>query len=100
MKKIVYIALAVIIIVGTIITATIGLNVDIIYKEHQELQVYVGKETDIKEIMTYIEASFKIDLGDYYRTYLAIRERKKDKTSFLTNLINKLLRKMDEDDKL
>uniref|UniRef100_UPI0022E61D44 RteC domain-containing protein n=2 Tax=Bacteroides TaxID=816 RepID=UPI0022E61D44 len=55
---------------------------------------------DIKEIMTYIEASFKIDLGDYYRTYLAIRERKKDKTSFLTNLINKLLRKMDEDDKL
>lgn len=55
---------------------------------------------DIKEIMTYIEASFKIDLGDYYRTYLAIRERKKDKTSFLTNLINKLLCKMDEDDKL
>ena len=55
---------------------------------------------DIKEIMTYIEASFKIDLGDYYRTYLAIRERKKDKTSFLTNLINKLLHKMDEDDKL
>ena len=55
---------------------------------------------DIKEIMTYIEASFKIDLGDYYRTYLAIRERKKDKTSFLTNLINKLLQKMDEDDKL
>lgn len=54
---------------------------------------------DIKEIMTYIEASFKIDLGDYYRTYLAIRERKKDKTSFLTSLINKLLRKMDEDDK-
>ena len=42
---------------------------------------------DIKEIMTYIEASFKIDLGDYYRTYLAIRERKKDKTSLLTNLI-------------
>lgn len=55
---------------------------------------------DIKEIMTYIEASFKIDLGDYYRTYLAMRERKKDKTSFLTNLINKLLHKMDEDDKL
>lgn len=55
---------------------------------------------DIKEIMTYIEASFKIDLGDYYRTYLTMRERKKDKTSFLTNLINKLLRKMEDDDKL
>lgn len=34
---------------------------------------------DIKEIMTYIEASFKIDLGDYYRTYLAIREREKER---------------------
>lgn len=55
---------------------------------------------DIKEIMTYIEASFKIDLGDYYRAYLSMRDKKKDRTSFLTSLINKLLRKMDEDDKL
>lgn len=55
---------------------------------------------DIKEIMTYIEASFKVDLGDYYRAYLSMREKKRDRTSFLTSLINKLLRKMDEDDKL
>ncbi|MDD3039528.1 RteC domain-containing protein [Bacteroides sp.] len=53
---------------------------------------------DIKEIMTYIEASFKIDLGDYYRTYLTIRERKRDRTTFLNSLIEKLLRKMDEND--
>lgn len=51
-------------------------------------------------IMTYIEASFKIDLGDYYRTYLAMRERKRDRTPFLNNLIQKLLRKMDEDDNI
>lgn len=55
---------------------------------------------DIKEIMTYIEASFKIDLGDYYRTYLAMRERKRDRTPFLNSLIQKLLRKMDEDDNI
>ena len=54
--------------------------------------------TDIKEIMTYIEASFKVDLGDYYRTYLTIRERKRDRTAFLNSLIEKLLRKMDEND--
>lgn len=53
---------------------------------------------DIKEIMTYIEASFKIDLDDYYRTYLTIRERKRDRTAFLNSLIEKLLRKMDEND--
>lgn len=55
---------------------------------------------DIKEIMTYIEASFKIDLGDYYRTYLAMRERKRDRTPFLNSLIQKLLRKMDENDNI
>ena len=69
-------------------------------RKYHSNEVLNDGNADIKEIMTYIEASFKIDLGDYYRTYLAIRERKKDKTSFLTNLINKLLRKMDEDDKL
>lgn len=55
---------------------------------------------DIKEVMTYIEASFKIDLGDYYRAYLSMRNKKKDRTSFLTSLIVRLLRKMDEDDNL
>lgn len=50
--------------------------------------------------MTYIEASFKIDLGDYYRTYLAMRERKRDRTPFLNSLIQKLLRKMNEDDNI
>ena len=53
---------------------------------------------DIKEIMTYIEASFKVDLGDYYRAYLTMRERKRDRTSFLNSLIEKLLKKMKDDD--
>lgn len=54
--------------------------------------------TDIKEIMTYIETSFGIELGDYYRTYLSMRERKRDKTPFLNSLIQRLLKKMDDDD--
>ena len=45
-----------------------------------------------------MEASFKIDLGDYYRTYITIKERKKDRTSFLNKLIRCLLNKMNEDD--
>ena len=51
-----------------------------------------------KQIFFSLEASFKIDLGDYYRTYLTIRERKRDRTAFLNSLIEKLLRKMDEND--
>lgn len=50
MKKIIYIVLAVLIIVGMAITATIGLNVDIIYKTHEEIEVYAGKETNKTEI--------------------------------------------------
>lgn len=57
-------------------------------------------QTDIKEIMTFMEASFQIDLGDYYRTYITMKDRKKDRTSFLNCLIKSLLKKMDEDDNL
>lgn len=53
---------------------------------------------DIKEIMIFIETMFNIDLGDYYRTYIAIRERKKDRTPFLNSLIDNLMKRMDEDD--
>ncbi len=55
--------------------------------------------TDIKDIMLFIETFFNIDLGDYYRTYIAIKGRKKDRTAFLNSLIDGLIKKMDEDDK-
>lgn len=55
-------------------------------------------EADIKDIMHFIESVFDIDLGDYYRSYLSIRERKKDKTVFLNGLIDGLSKKMTEDD--
>lgn len=57
-------------------------------------------QADIKEIMTFMEASFQINLGDYYRTYITMKDRKKDRTSFLNSLIKSLLKKMDEDDNL
>lgn len=50
MKKIIFIVLAIIIIVGIVLTATIGLNVDIMYKNHEQLKIYIGKEINIKDI--------------------------------------------------
>ena len=50
MKKIIFIVLAIIIIVGIVLTATIGLNVDIIYKNHEQIKIYIGKEINIKDI--------------------------------------------------
>lgn len=59
MKKIIYIVLAVLVIIGIAITATIGLNVDIIYKAHEEVEVYIGKETDKKEIEAIAKETFE-----------------------------------------
>ena len=53
---------------------------------------------DIKEIMNFIEVNFDIDLGDYYRTYVALKSRKKDRTPFLNRLIESLIRRMERDD--
>ena len=53
---------------------------------------------EIKEMMDFLGAVFNVDLGDYYRTYIAIKDRKKDRTLYLTKLIEILEKKMDEDD--
>lgn len=53
---------------------------------------------DVKEIMDTLGEAFNVDLGEYYRTYIALRERKKDRTAYLNTLIEKLTKKMDEDD--
>lgn len=50
MKKIVYGILACIIVIGAIITFTIGLNVDIIYSKNVEIDIYIGKVVDLNEI--------------------------------------------------
>ena len=50
MKKIIFIVVGIIIIVGSIITATIGLNVDIMYREHEQVNVYIGKEVNINDL--------------------------------------------------
>lgn len=53
---------------------------------------------NIKEIMIAFEIMFNIDLGDYYREYVSIRGRKTDRTKYLNILIERLLKRMDEDD--
>lgn len=50
MKKVVYGILACIIVIGAIITFTIGLNVDIIYSKNVEIDIYIGKVVNLDEI--------------------------------------------------
>lgn len=51
--------------------------------------------TNIKELAEYIETVFNINLGDFYHTFLEIRERKGSRTLFLNRLIKFLEERMD-----
>lgn len=58
MKKIIYAILACIIIVGAIITLTIGLKADIIYSKNVEIDVYIGKAVELEDIKTLAKEVF------------------------------------------
>lgn len=78
-------------------TASKSAAIELGYALHAAGVVNNGN-VDIKEIMNIIEDMFDLDLGDYYRTYIALKGRKKDRTVFLNHLIKLLNQKMDEDD--
>ena len=52
---------------------------------------------EIKEMMNFLSTIFNIDLGDYYASYIAMKERK-DRTAYLHSLIENLIKRMNEDD--
>lgn len=54
--------------------------------------------TDIKEMAKIDESIFDIDLGDYYHTFLEIRNRKINRTKYLDSLKEALLKRMDDED--
>tara|TARA_R110000868_G_scaffold37400_1_gene132356 strand:+ start:1490 stop:2326 length:837 start_codon:yes stop_codon:yes gene_type:complete len=53
---------------------------------------------DIKEIATVFQKVFNFELGDYYRTYLEIRSRKKSKAKFLEELSYSFSNRLESDD--
>ncbi|MFS4467538.1 RteC domain-containing protein [Maribacter sp. 2210JD10-5] len=53
---------------------------------------------DIKELIKAFEMIFNMDLGDFYRTFIEIRNRTNDPTKFLDTLKMALLRRMEEVD--
>ena len=53
---------------------------------------------DIKQIATVFEKAFNFSLGDFYRTYIEIRTRKKDRIKFLDELSFTLSNSMKQDD--
>jgi hypothetical protein len=78
-------------------TATKTDLVELIYALKTTNAIQNGN-ADIKTMAMICEKLFDLDLGNVYRTYLEIKERKHDRTSFLTKLKIDLEHRMKEDD--
>ena len=62
--------------------------------------VFEGGNIDLKVIAKTFGQTFNIDLGDFYHTYIELKSRKINRTKFLDNLKESLLKKMDEQDEM
>jgi hypothetical protein len=71
--------------------------IELIYALHTE-GVFNNGTSALKEVITFFESSFNIDLGQFHRVFLEIRNRKSERTKFLNTLKNKLMIRMDEAD--
>ena len=71
--------------------------VELIYALQSGAAFNSGK-ADIKQIAGCFEKLFDVELGNFFNTFQEIRLRKKNRTSFLDNIREKLLQRMDEAD--
>lgn len=71
--------------------------IELIYAIHSAGSVD-GGQVDIIELVTLFEIVFHVELGDAYRVFAGMRNRKMSRTAYLDELKEKLLRRMDETD--
>ena|SRR5690606_17602222 len=71
--------------------------IELIYALHYQ-GVFDNGNNDIREVAQYFEGAFGIDLGNFYQTYLELRNRKMNRTKFLDALREGLIKKIDEQD--
>ncbi|MDI1303321.1 MAG: RteC domain-containing protein [bacterium] len=71
--------------------------IELIYALHTE-GVFNNGTSGLKEVTTLFETVFNIDLGQFNRVFLEIRNRKSERTKFLNTLKNKLIVRMDDAD--
>ncbi|SEK59900.1 RteC domain-containing protein [Parapedobacter koreensis] len=71
--------------------------IELIYALHYQ-NVFDNGNNDIREVAQIFESTFDIDLGNFYQTYLELRNRKMNRTKFLDALREELIKKMDGQD--
>jgi len=71
--------------------------IELIYALHTE-GVFNNGALSLKEVIIFFESALNIDLGQFNRVFLEMRNRKSDRTKFLNTIKNKLIIRMDEAD--
>lgn len=66
--------------------------IELIYALHA-FKAFDDGSSEIKVIVRIFENTFGIDLGDFYHTYLELRNRKNNRTKFLDLLKDSLIKK-------
>jgi len=69
--------------------------IELIYSLHYQ-GVFDNGNADIRLIAKYFEDAFNVNLGNFYQTYLELRNRKMNPTKYLDTLRETLIKKMDE----
>lgn len=70
--------------------------IELLYALHYQGSFNNGR-AEIKEIASYFESIFNIDLGDVYRSWYSIRARKTEETTYLDGLTKILKKKIDQE---
>ena len=73
--------------------------IELIYALYSQ-GVFDNGNADIKVIAKTFERTFNLELGDFYHTFMELKSRKINRTKFLDNLKESLLKKMDEEDEM
>lgn len=69
--------------------------IELLYALHAT-QVFNQGKVDVRQVADALESTFNINLGNYYRTLLEIRLRKNNRTTFLDQLKEKFIHRLDD----
>ena len=64
----------------------------------QSTGTFNNGSSDLKQLASYFERAFRIQLGNYYNVFQEMRLRKKNRTNFLDLLKERLLKRIDDAD--
>lgn len=73
--------------------------IELMYALHAEGSLNNGK-IELNAIADFLEKSFGVDLGQFHRSFLELRERKTGRTKYIDTLREKLIKRMDDADDL